>query len=219
MDKNSLYEILEVSKKATQQQIKKSYREKANIYHPDKGGNKDTFVKIQIAYRVLSDKKKRKQYDETGTWSDKELFSETERAIQILAELYETIIVKADINEHTDLKKMIIEALKNNATKIEDNINKRETKITYLKNLLGKLPNKNKHKESLFDKVTRNTILKLENVIKPAKQELKIIKIAIAEMKQYDSVFESFRAMETVAAGMIRIVSTNSSHITTSSTN
>jgi molecular chaperone DnaJ len=57
------YNILEVEKTATQDQIKQSYKRLAKINHPDKGGDKEVFQKIQTAYETLSDEQKRKEYD------------------------------------------------------------------------------------------------------------------------------------------------------------
>ena len=65
------YEILGVAKGATQDEIKKAYRKLALKYHPDKNaGNKEAeekFKKISEAYAVLSDKKKREEYDTYGS--------------------------------------------------------------------------------------------------------------------------------------------------------
>ncbi len=63
------YELLGVSENASQEEIKKAYRKKAKKYHPD--SNSDTadeekFKKINKAYDVLSDEKKRKKYDQFG---------------------------------------------------------------------------------------------------------------------------------------------------------
>jgi curved DNA-binding protein len=64
------YEILGVSRSATEADIKKSYRKLARKYHPDfNPGNKtaeDKFKQIQEAYEVLSDAEKRKRYDQLG---------------------------------------------------------------------------------------------------------------------------------------------------------
>lgn len=57
------YELLEISKNATEDEIKKSYKLLAKKHHPDKGGDKETFQKIQEAYDTLSDKDKKQQYD------------------------------------------------------------------------------------------------------------------------------------------------------------
>ncbi len=64
------YKILGVAKTASADEIKKSYRKLAVKYHPDKNpGNKEAeekFKEISEAYAVLSDEKKRKEYDMYG---------------------------------------------------------------------------------------------------------------------------------------------------------
>src|SRR3989344_4170905 len=61
------YEILGLSKNSNEQDIKRAYRKLAHEYHPDKGGSSDKFKEINQAYEVLSDPKKRQQYDQFGT--------------------------------------------------------------------------------------------------------------------------------------------------------
>lgn len=68
--KRDYYEILGVSKGASQDEIKKAYRKVAMQYHPDRNpGDKaaeDKFKEAAEAYEVLSDQDKRSQYDRFG---------------------------------------------------------------------------------------------------------------------------------------------------------
>lgn len=62
------YKILGVSRSVSKEEIKKAYRQLAHKYHPDKaGGDEKKFKEINEAYQVLSDDKKRAQYDQFGS--------------------------------------------------------------------------------------------------------------------------------------------------------
>ena len=70
MSKRDYYEILDVPRSATAEEIKKAYRKKAIQFHPDKNpGNKEAeekFKEAAEAYDVLSDTNKKARYDQYG---------------------------------------------------------------------------------------------------------------------------------------------------------
>ncbi len=62
------YQLLGINKNATKDEIKKAFHKLAHKYHPDKaGGDEAKFKEVNEAYQVLSDEKKRQQYDTHGS--------------------------------------------------------------------------------------------------------------------------------------------------------
>ena len=70
MSQPNLYDIMGVSKNASQAELKKQFRKLSMQYHPDRNKNDETSTKkyqsISAAYDVLSDEKKKRIYDMTG---------------------------------------------------------------------------------------------------------------------------------------------------------
>lgn len=70
MAKRDYYDILDIPKTASQDEIKKAYRQMALKYHPDRNPNnkeaEEKFKEASAAYQVLSDPQKRAQYDKFG---------------------------------------------------------------------------------------------------------------------------------------------------------
>lgn len=64
MNIDNYYEILGVEENASQDDIKKKYRQLAKENHPDTGGNEELFKKISTAYDILGDEQKRQTYDQ-----------------------------------------------------------------------------------------------------------------------------------------------------------
>lgn len=69
MAKRDYYEVLDVSRTDSEEEIRRAFRKKAMEFHPDRNKNPDAeekFKEVNEAYQVLSDQKKRSQYDRFG---------------------------------------------------------------------------------------------------------------------------------------------------------
>ena len=69
MSKRDYYEVLGLSKGASDDEIKKAYRRMAKKYHPDvnkESGAEEKFKEVNEAYEVLSDPQKKATYDQYG---------------------------------------------------------------------------------------------------------------------------------------------------------
>jgi len=70
------YEVLGVPRNASPDQIRKAYHRLAHKFHPDKGGDEKKFKEINEAYQILSNRKKKEQYDRFGRVFDENGFNQ-----------------------------------------------------------------------------------------------------------------------------------------------
>lgn len=71
LENSNLYHTLSLPENCTDDQIRQAYKKLSIIHHPDKGGDPNTFNKIQEAYKILSYPLTRKIFDTFGTKSIK----------------------------------------------------------------------------------------------------------------------------------------------------
>lgn len=90
----NLYEVLGISKDASNSEIKKAYRKLAVQHHPDKGGDADKFKQISNAYETLSNKEKKQQYDNFG------LFNLTSDPTEIFNQFFDSFTDPYNITSH-----------------------------------------------------------------------------------------------------------------------
>jgi len=98
----NLYDVLGVTKEATDDEIKQAYKALAQKHHPDKpNGDREKFENAKSAYEILSDKLRREQYDATGDVKTNYMDEETLRKMRcftFLSGLLEQIVNKDDID-------------------------------------------------------------------------------------------------------------------------
>jgi DnaJ-class molecular chaperone len=92
MSNKDYYKILDLDKKCSEDDIKKSYKKLALLYHPDKNqGNEDftnKFKEISEAYSILSNKDKRAQYDVMGNIVENDLFENMEDPFSVFNNIF-----------------------------------------------------------------------------------------------------------------------------------
>jgi curved DNA-binding protein CbpA len=153
----NLYEVLGVQKDATLKEIKKAYKNKSKENHPDIGGSEELQADINKAYNILSNKEKRKLYDDYGIDED---IKEKENFKLLLGGVIEEII-----KENPNNIKMYIDNL------IEANVNKlKNTNITLHANREQFVDMKKRIKKTpdndLFSAILEDKINKTEKAIK-----------------------------------------------------
>ena len=96
MAKRDYYEVLGVSKSASKDEIKKAYRKLALKYHPDKNkgdkGAEEKFKEGSEAYHVLSDDKRKANYDQFGHAAFQEVVDRVVLVILIFHHLFQIFL-------------------------------------------------------------------------------------------------------------------------------
>ncbi|MBI3951931.1 MAG: J domain-containing protein [Acidobacteria bacterium] len=91
---SNLYEILDISPKASQQDIRSAFRRSARMYHPDVNKSPtatDDFLRIARAYRILSDRRLRSLYDQ-GVLIDRDEYLRRKARQQMVDQYFDSVI-------------------------------------------------------------------------------------------------------------------------------
>ena len=191
----TLYDILGVDKKASQDEIKREYRKLAFKHHPDNPENDGDFSNITNAYSILSNKIKRLDYDADPTLAVLDHSTIVrQRAIEIVSSAYLTII-------DTFLDKIfeipIIEQMSLNIEKrllsVKENIAMHEKTIKKLKRVKKRI-----HSTSdmnLLFNITHDRITEIECSIVKNRTDIEVLEESLKILKDYSfdtDVFSKF---------------------------
>ena len=129
------YTELDVSVTASTEEIKQRYRTLAQMHHPDKGGDEELFKRIKLAYEILSDPIRRKQYDITG---DATTTNARDEAISNIIQII--LHVVPNFNADSDnLIKMAEDESHAMLNMVNNDINNTELQIKHFEKVLKKL--------------------------------------------------------------------------------
>ena len=197
------YKTLRVNKKATQQEIKNTYRDLSKDYHPDKKeGNAEKFKELTNAYEILSDPKRRKFYDLTGSDMTEAEFDR--KAGGLLQSIFQLVVTKNGLLaiESTDMIKVINENIDTGMIEFEKKIQTaRKSRAA-----IGRILKRVKHKSTMnpISVMLKHEIQKHTDTITQTKQEQEVGTRALAMLKEYGFDFEQQMEMnQRLSYGMI----------------
>jgi curved DNA-binding protein CbpA len=127
---DNLYEELGLKQDCSFEDIKQQYRILARVHHPDMGGDEEKFKRIKLAYEVLSDPDRRKEYDTTGNF--KPALDIQLQAKETLSQIFYSILPDFDPSKQNILEIIKLEitngiiTLNNNKTQCNVYIEKLE---------------------------------------------------------------------------------------------
>jgi len=147
---NNFYEILNLQKTATSDEIKQSYRNLAKMYHPDKNKNvgaTEKFLQIKSAYDILIDNESRRKYDDMNILNKNNFF-----------DLVMGLVKKHSIIAHNHVKNFLESIYRNNdytndidLCKFDKIVEKIMEGLPYLNNDAYNPLNLNIHNENKLD--------------------------------------------------------------------
>ena len=163
------YEILEVDKNTSLEDIKIKYKQLANKYHPDKGGDAEKFKLINLAYNILMDPIKRQSFDDNGIFfTDTTIINDAKTK---LIELFNLFINPLDPENHDLIMIMSFELKRRDETnqkRIQD-IKITIEKLLKVKNKLKLKKKTHNHMEELLEDTIKQCQRDLEHSLREEK--------------------------------------------------
>ena len=186
----NLYELLEVDKKATKEEIKLAYKRLVKLYHPDLvPGREKEFKAIKEAYNVLSDKRRRQTYDITGSTTEL-----TEKIkIEYFKSVFDGLIVDVITESQVQTLSDVIGSLNKMAMKLKEKKKEINNKVSMLTQFKNKVHKKESCKPQFF---YENFIFKIEELQKDSNDiavEIELFDELIQEIHKNHEFFYSYQ--------------------------
>ena len=188
---DNLYFILGISIDADIAIIKKAYRDLCKIHHPDlSSGSHEFFLKIQLAYDILSNDIKRKLYDETGVIDESNTINVELKSVQILVELFGMVIEERlsrysiTWSKFNNLISVIKDKIISRINHVESEIKENNKLKQYLEKEIKKIKCKDEHK-NIFNIVLNKKIIDINKVNLDRDNHITVLKKALEMLSDY----------------------------------
>lgn len=168
------YDILNISKDATEKEIKDAYRNLSKTHHPDKGGDPEEFHLIKKAYETLIDKNKRAQYDKFGSDAD-----DHQRIINCAITIFKTAVER----NLSNLTLSILEVYEAGGRELNQHKTKAENEIKKIDKVLSKI--KEAPKNDFINQILTAERAGQELQIEQINKSISTSEIAFKLLKEY----------------------------------
>jgi curved DNA-binding protein CbpA len=181
------YEVLGVAKDATPEQIKQAWRKASSAAHPDReGGSAERMQAVNRAYEVLSDRERRKQYDEGGVDNDSMAIEEEGR--MNLMELFDRAATNEAI-EH-DIVRHLTNVLHGRMAEFKSEISSAHKIVARLKKVRGRVKVKKDGELNMFHAIVDKKIKNVQGTIPQNERLHKVMEASLKILTGYESVLD-----------------------------
>jgi DnaJ-class molecular chaperone len=187
------YQTIGVDRNASQEEIKKAYREKSKELHPDANGGDDKgFAALGKAYEILSDPEKRKRYDETGSDNAN---NDEDMANSLISKLTLTFVENVGNVGEISLTEFISTYLKDQKKRGEEEIKASEAILERTTNASNRIAKKGQGLNIIL--LTLQTKINfITSDIKNHKNNLLVFERALELIKEYEYTLEEKKESE-----------------------
>ena len=191
-----LYAALGVARDADTAAIRAAYRKAAKRAHPDGGGSPEKFLAVNRAMEVLTDAKRRKAYDETGSIDDKPADNEESELMGFVSALLDAVLQNLDQQgvpfETADLIQRMKQAASQRETALYQNRQAMKDGISRQRKLLKRFKLKSKKDvPNRMETLISGRIAYLEGQTAHTQRQLDTIKKAVSFLDEYKFEAES----------------------------
>jgi len=179
------YDELGVNRDATDGEIKKAYKKKAQKSHPDRGGSTDDFQRHSAAYALLSDKTRRERYDSTGDTGDRGVSGAVFRE---LAGLFLHCLDQVSDISRVNIIRMMEQQIMNVSSQHLQALQQNQAKIDKRKNALRRVKREG---FNFLAKVIESDIKTMEVRAASIQEAIELSSAMMVELKAYEYIVDS----------------------------